>query len=509
MFDWLDTRASGVLLHPTSLPGDTGIGSMNPHLRRFLDFLQTSGFSYWQVCPLGPTGYGDSPYQSFSTFAGNPYLIDLHQLVGAGLLHDADLVALQVLEGARVDFGKLYERFWPILETAWERFQANRTLLPAEWGDFEQFKQDKADWLEGYALFMALKEKFGGKPWLEWPTQYRSFDSAQDNKAAEGIEDRVEAQMFYQFLFFSQWDAVREMARQRGISIIGDVPIFVALDSADVWSDPELFQLGRDGKPKAVAGVPPDYFAPKGQLWGNPLFDWKRMEKDGYAWWIRRMEAAASLYDVIRIDHFRGFQDYWSVPASHKDASKGKWMPGPGIDFFAKLKSALPGLKMIAEDLGVITDDVRKLRDESGLPGMAVLQFAFGGGADNLYLPHNLSQNCVIYPGTHDNDTTIGWYQGTTDSVRHHVRQYFRVSGQEINWDFIRSAYSSTARLAIIPMQDLMNLGAEARFNTPGVAEGNWQWRYLSDQLDQLWRQSSGYLLDLARLYGRDGVNPD
>jgi len=502
LYNWLTDRTAGVLLHPTSFPGDQGIGSLGKEARRFLDFMKAAGLSCWQVCPLGPTGFGDSPYQSFSAFAGNPYLIDLHQLVAAKLLQPADLVALQVLPSDHVDYGQLYQRFWPILRTAWERFRDNRRLA-SDFGDFEAFKKEEQAWLYPYALFMALKDANKGKSWLEWPAKVRSLAAAEKSGAAKGLEEAIEAQQFYQFLFFSQWKAVRKLAQERGIQIIGDVPIFVALDSADVWAHPEFFQLDKSGKPTAVAGVPPDYFSPKGQLWGNPLFDWKALKADGYQWWLKRIESAEKLYDIVRIDHFRGFDSYWSVPAGSKDATKGTWEDGPGLDFFKVLHQKKPDLKLVAEDLGIITDRVRKLLKDSGLPGMSVLQFAYGGDADNNHLPHNALQNMAIYTGTHDNDTTSGWYASTNEATRHHLRMYHRVSGEDANWDLIRAAYASTARLAIVPMQDFLNLGTEARFNTPGSTMGNWQWRYETAQIDQLWRASSGYLCEQARLYGR------
>ncbi len=503
LFNWLDHRAAGVLLHPTALPSPHGIGTFDDAAHRFLDFLADAGFTYWQVCPLGPTGFGDSPYQCFSSFAGNPYLIDPVPLVRAGLLTDQAISPLRDLHPGQVDFGGLYQRKLPLLFTAhaaWRR--QPRSSLP--YGDFPAFRAAQSGWLEPYALFSALKDHFGGHPWWEWPEKLRSFAGARGAAVRKEVAARAEAYEFIQYLFFGQWAQLRARAASRGIRLIGDTPIFTALDSADVWTSPQLFQLDpATSRPTAVAGVPPDYFSADGQLWGNPLYAWEAHAAEGYAWWLSRLRASFELCDVVRIDHFRGFEAYWSVPADAPTARTGRWIAGPGLDFFAAVRSALPGARLIAEDLGLLTPATLELRDATGLPGMAVLQFAFGGDADNLYLPHNQRANSVVYPGTHDNDTTLGWYEQAGEKTRDHVRRYLRVSGAEIGWDFTRLAYASVANLAVLPLQDLLSLGSSARFNTPGSSQGNWTWRYRPEQLRDLHEKSAPYLRELAALYGR------
>ena len=503
LFNWLQDRSAGVLLHPTSLPGGFGIGSLDDHAGAFLEFLARAGFKSWQICPLGATGYGDSPYQCFSAFAGNPYLIDVAALVRAGLLTAGDVGPLQTLSAERVDFGQLYQRKWPVLFQAHTRFVAGgRSSLP--YGDFDAFRRTHVAWLPNYALFSALKEHFRGRPWWEWPATARTPAAARKSPLPRQLAARIEAHEFIQYLFFGQWSLVRAHAAKLGIAIIGDAPIFAALDSADVWANPRLFQLDpKTSRPVAVAGCPPDYFSADGQLWGNPLYDWPAHAADGYAWWIDRLRANFTLFDVVRIDHFRGFESYWSIPAGSATARPGHWVPGPGLEFFRAVRAALPDAKLIAEDLGTLTPAVVALREATGLPGMAVLQFAFGGGADNFYLPHNHRANCVVYPGTHDNDTTLGWYATADEKTRDHVRRYLRVSGADINGDFLRAAYASVCNLAIIPLQDLFALGSSARFNSPGQAEGNWAWRFTAEQLGSLSAKSSGYLRELAALYRR------
>ena len=481
---------------------------MGEPIEALMRFLQSAGIRYWQMCPLGPTGFGDSPYQCFSSFAGNPYLIDVLPLRAAGWLTDAELASLRELPESSVDFGALHQRKLPLLFRVWERWR-QQGRPPLCGGGFEAFRAEQADWLDAYALFSALKEDQDGRPWWEWPPEIRSFVAAQGSPARSRLRPRTEAHAFLQYLFFTQWRQVRARVAAAGIEIIGDIPIFTALDSADVWAHPELFQLDpRTSRPRAVAGVPPDYFSADGQLWGNPLYDWPAQAATGYSWWLARLRAAFSLADVVRIDHFRGFEAYWSVPAGAATARTGRWVAGPGLPFFAAVQAALPGARLIAEDLGLLTPETTALREATGLPGMAVLQFAFGGDAANPYLPHNLRANCVIYPGTHDNDTALGWYQSADESVRDHVRRYLRVSGREIGWDLIRSAYASVASLAVIPLQDFLSLGPEGRFNTPGQAAGNWGWRYRAEQLERLQRDSAGYLRELAELHGRLRAQP-
>lgn len=495
---------AGVLVHPTALPSRFGIGTFDEEAMNLLDFFAQAGIRAWQVCPLGPTGYGDSPYQCFSAFAGNPYLVDPGALVRAGLLTAAQLQPLEALNQDKVDFGALYRLKLPLLFSAFEAWKREpEHTLP--YGDFEEFRQKHADWLGGYSLFSALKDHFGGKPWWEWPVDVRSFATAKRSSLFAAQAGRAEAYEFVQYLFFGQWTAIRARAATLGISIIGDAPIFAAIDSADVWANPELFQLDpKTSRPTAVAGVPPDYFSADGQLWGNPLYDWPAHAANDYAWWIARLRANFALCDIVRIDHFRGFDTYWSIPADAPNARTGKWVRGPGIEIFDAIKRALPEARLIAEDLGELMPSVVELREATGLPGMAILQFAFGGGADNLYLPHNQRANSVVYPGTHDNDTTLGWYATVDERTRDHVRRYLRVSGREIGWDFVRSVYSSVATLGVIPLQDLLTLGSAGRFNTPGTSQGNWTWRYRPAQLNALRDGASSYLRELANLYGRE-----
>lgn len=492
-----------MLLHPTSLPGDQGIGTLGSAAVRFLDFLKAAGMSWWQVCPLGPTGYGDSPYQCFSAFAGNPYLIDLHDLAARGLLKPQEIAPLAAGGSAVVDFGALYQLKWPLLRRAYDRHKLGG--LPArDPAGFAAFKAAQASWLEPYAWFRALKDHFGGIAWWDWPEGARSARGMPKPALREKLQDDADAHQFYQYAFFSQWRAIRAEAARRGIAVIGDIPIFVAADSADAWAHPELFELGKDGRPIAVAGVPPDYFSKDGQLWGNPLYRWDVHAADGYSWWKKRLRASFEMYDAVRIDHFRGFDAYWHIPLPAANARKGEWRPGPGLAFFRAVKEAFPDSRIIAEDLGLLTPSVEDLLRDSGLPGMAVLQFAFGGDAKNPYLPHNLRPNGVVYPGTHDNDTTLGWYASAGEAVRDHVRRYLRVTGSEAGWDFIREAYGASSRIAVVPMQDLLSLGSEARFNSPGKPEGNWRWRLAAGDLERL---SSGgaaaYLSQLGVLYGR------
>jgi 4-alpha-glucanotransferase len=491
-----------VLLHPTSLPGGQGVGTLGDAALGFLDFLQAAGMAWWQVCPLGPTGYGDSPYQCYSAFAGNPYLIDLRSLSAAGLLTAAEIAPLDAKGLGAVDFEALAAIKMPLLRLAAGRHRlAGAPALGPE--GYGEFKAARAPWLEPYAWFRALKDHFGGRAWWEWPTAAQSLPSLPAALRRQ-LAQEADAHQFYQYAFFTQWRLVRGEAARRGIGVIGDIPIFVAADSADAWVSPGLFELGADGRPVAVAGVPPDYFSEDGQLWGNPLYRWEVHAADGYAWWKERLRASFDMYDAVRIDHFRGFDSYWRIPLPAANARSGEWRPGPGLDFFRAVRAAFPGARIIAEDLGLLTPSVEALRRDTGLPGMAVLQFAFGGDAANAYLPHNLRPNGVVYPGTHDNDTTLGWYASAGGPVRDHARRYLRVSGAEVGWDFIRAAYAAVSRIAVVPAQDLLSLGPEARFNTPGKAEGNWRWRLADGGLARLGPgPMAAYLAELAALYGR------
>ena len=502
LFDWLKERGAGVLLHPTCLPGEQGCGVFDREAVRFLDFLQAAGMKYWQVCPLGPTGYGDSPYQCFSAFAGNPYLIDLAALVPAGLLSADEVAELAALPADRTDYGALYLLKPRLLELACARFKRARPALP--YGDFAAFCRANAHWLDAYAYYRALKDHFAGVAWWEWPAAARDFQRAKKSPLRAKLAGAIESCRFIQYLFFGQWALVRAAARERGIEIIGDLPIFVAADSADAWAHPDLFELDpKTFLPVAVAGVPPDYFSADGQLWGNPLYHWPVHRADGYAWWLARLRASFELCDIVRIDHFRGFDACWRIPFPAPTARQGEWTPGPGLDLFRAFRVALPGARIIAEDLGVLTESVLELRAATGLPGMSVLHFAWGGDATNSYLPHNAVPNTVIYPGTHDNDTTRGWYQTASEAERNHVRRYLRISGDDIPWDFIRTAYASVARLAVVSLQDILALGTDARFNTPAQAGGNWQWRCRAADLKKVSGAPANYLRELAQLYRR------
>ena len=491
-----------MLLHPTSLPGAQGVGTLDSAALSFLEFLQAAGMTWWQVCPLGPTGYGDSPYQCYSAFAGNPYLIDLRSLSAVGLLTGDEIAPLAQHGAGAVDFAALSRLKLPLLRRAASRHRLAGSPNLGAMG-FTEFKADQASWLEPYAWFRALKDHFANRAWWEWPDRARSF-STLPAALRRQLADEADAHQFYQYAFFTQWRRVRAEATRRGIGIIGDIPIFVAADSADAWVYPSLFELGTDGLPTAVAGVPPDYFSKDGQLWGNPLYRWEAHSADGYAWWKDRLRSSFDMYDAVRIDHFRGFDTYWRIPLPAANARSGEWRPGPGLDFFRAVAKAFPGARIIAEDLGLLTPSVEELLRDTGLPGMAVLQFAFGGNAKNTYLPHNLHPNRVVYPGTHDNDTTLGWYASASEEARDHARRYLRVSGGEIGWDLIRAAYSSVGRIAVISMQDVLSLGPEARFNTPGKPDGNWRWRLAEGILERLGTgNTAGYLAQLAALYGR------
>jgi len=502
LFNWLDKRAAGILLHPSALPGTQGIGTLGPELRRFLDFLKQSGVGYWQMLPPGPTGYGDSPYSSFSSKAGNPYLIDLEALVRLDLLHGDELDEISSLSSAHVDFGQLYRVKWPILKLAYRRFAKMRKDAIPGYGSFSSFKADRAAWLDSFAVFMALKASHGGRPWYEWEPELKSWTRAGAAKLSKDVREDAEAQRFYQYLFFGQWNQVRGWAAEAGVSIIGDMPFYVARDSADVWAEPEFFDLDADLLPNAMAGVPPDYFSPDGQLWGNPLFNWERLRESGYKWWMERLEASFGIFDVVRIDHFRAFYNYWRVPANALNARTGEWVLGPGLDFFDKVLERFPSCHLIAEDLGEIDEGVHILLRDTGLPGMAVLQFAFDGDTTNLHLPHNLKANQILYPGTHDNDTTLGWYSKLAGPYQDQLRRYLRVSGQDVSWDLIRESYRSVANLAVVSAQDLLSLGTEARMNEPGTSMGNWQWRMSHSQFEQLMVHAPA-LKDLGWLYGR------
>ncbi len=491
-------RASGILLHPTSLPGPYGIGDIGSGAHLWLEFLAKTGCSLWQILPLGPTGYGDSPYQCFSAFAGNPYLISPEALLDDGLLFPDDLADIPAFSDERVDFGLLIPWKLEILDQAYQRFEehASDELRSAQ----AAFQQTQASWLDDYALFMALKDENGGASWVTWAEPVRDRHPQALQQAKQRLAVSIKRHVFRQFIFFRQWGALREKAIDLDIRIIGDIPIFVAHDSADVWAHPELFFLESDGNPSAVAGVPPDYFSPTGQLWGNPLYRWSVHRDNGYSWWLDRFQAVLSLVDIVRLDHFRGFAGYWRVHGKAKTAEKGRWMRGPGKDFLQAVRVALGDLPIIAEDLGVITPDVVRLRDGFKLPGMKILQFAFEGDPLDPFLPHNYPENCVVYTGTHDNDTARGWYERINEDARHFCRRYLNSDGSRIAWDMIRACWASVAIFALAPLQDFLELGNEARMNYPGNPSGNWTWRMREDiQLDELSEQ----IQELNYLYSR------
>lgn len=468
-------RASGILLHPSSLPGDYGIGDLGPQAYAWLDFLDRARCGLWQVLPLGPTGYGDSPYQCFSAFAGNPYLISPEALIQDGLLEQSDLAGAGQFSPQRVDFGQVIPWKLAVLDQAYARFaQGGRPELESA---FARFRQEQAAWLDDFALFMAIKEAHGGASWTTWAPALRGRQPEALEAARRQYTLAVERQAFRQFLFFRQWLGLRRYANSHGIRIIGDAPIFVAHDSADVWAHPELFWLDLRGRPKVVAGVPPDYFSPTGQLWGNPLYRWEVHQAQGYRWWIERIRAVLGLVDLVRLDHFRGFCAYWEVPGKAKTAEKGRWVKAPGMDFFRALQADLGELPIIAEDLGVITPDVVELRETFGLPGMKIFQFAFGGGPQDPFLPHHYPFNCVAYTGTHDNDTVLGWYQRVPESEKAFYRRYMNRDGSQVAADMLRGVWSSTAGMALAPLQDFLNLDNAARMNYPGNPSGNWTWR--------------------------------
>jgi 4-alpha-glucanotransferase len=490
-------RTAGILLHPTSLPGPYGIGDLGPAAHAWVDALARAGQTWWQILPLGPTGYADSPYQCFSAFAGNPYLISPDLLIQEGLLHVDDLTGAQ-FPADRVDYGPVIEFKRRLLTRAWQNFQSGAAVGLRS--PFEDFRARQPDWLDNFGLFMALKEAHGGVSWIEWPDEYIERRPKALARAKSELAGAIGRHQFGQFLFFRQWRELKAYANDRGLRLIGDIPIFVSGDSADVWSHPDLFFLDEHGQPTVVAGVPPDYFSDTGQLWGNPLYNWAELRKTNYTWWVARMRATLDQVDLIRLDHFRGFEAYWEIPAGMPTAQIGQWVPGPGIDLFQTLQRELGGLPLIAEDLGVITPEVEALREHLGLPGMRILQFAFGGAVENRFLPHNYEHNTVVYTGTHDNDTTRGWYATLTPGEGDFLRRYLARDAHDISWDLIRLAWASVANCAVAPLQDILNLGTEARMNLPGRPAGNWGWRFTGDML-------SGASLDrlraLTELYGR------
>ncbi len=492
-------RASGILLHPTSLPGPYGIGEIGPQAYAWVDWLAEAGCGLWQILPLGPTSYGDSPYQCFSAFAGNPYLVSCAALLDQGLLSETDLEDMPVFSPDRVDFGAIYHWKLKVLDRAYRNFVGIAGEI--EIRAFREFREQQGAWLEEFALFMALKDLHAGRPWWEWSAEYRMRERDALVQAREAQQETIERHAFQQYLFFRQWLALKEHANRKGLQIIGDIPIFVAYDSSDVWANPELFALEPDGSLQVQAGVPPDYFSETGQLWGNPLYRWDVHSRSGYRWWVDRMRSVLSLVDIVRLDHFRGFYDYWEIPGNAKTAIDGRWVPGPGEEFFVRIRQALGELPIIAEDLGYLHPGVYDLRDQLGLPGMKILVFAFGDEHANLFLPHNYIPHSVVYTGTHDNDTTLGWYRRVGKGERNFARRYLARDGKDISWDLIRAAWSSVSVFAVAPLQDVLSLGNEARMNLPGtLGTHNWTWRVRAEALSE---EVQARLQEINLLYQR------
>ncbi|MBR5468672.1 MAG: 4-alpha-glucanotransferase [Firmicutes bacterium] len=520
----MQERKCGILAHPTSFPSKYGIGDLGKSAYDFIDFLEKGGQKIWQVLPLCPTSFGDSPYQSFSAFAGNYFLISPDELKKDELLTDEDLADIPEFDETKTEYGKVIPFKIALLKKAFEKFDISNKK-------YKSFCKENKFWLDDYALYAAIKDHYiakrkeegesaefkafkketekvlaenvqndyyYGAVWATWDKDLVERNSAALSRIAKLLKNETEFYKFVQFKFFEQWDKVKKYAEEKGIEIIGDIPIFIAFDSADAWANQHLFQLSK-GYPTEVAGVPPDYFSKTGQLWGNPLYVWKEHEAEGFAWWINRMKATLKLCHIVRIDHFRGFEANYAIPFGAKDATVGKWKKGPGKKLFNAIKKELGSLPVIAEDLGIITDKVEKLRDDLGLPGMKILQFAFDDSPNNAYLPHNCVKNCVMYTGTHDNDTTLGWYNSTADFNKDYFRRYMNVSGENVSMDMIRLAVSSCADRAVYPLQDVLGLGAEARFNTPGEAKDNWQWRYTSDMLTDKIAEDLAYITKLFK----------
>lgn len=494
-------RASGILMHISSLPSKYGIGTMGKAAYNFVDFLAKAKQTYWQILPICPTSYGDSPYQSFSTHAGNPYFIDLEMLTDEGLLEKEDYEELYWGEDdvEKVDYSNLYYRRFDVLKKAFERFKETDLT------EFEKFLQDNENWISNYAMFMTAKGLNDGKCWLDWEEGLKKRDPHALWEFKNENADEVMFWEFLQFKFFEQWFKLKEYANSKGVQIIGDIPIYVALDSAAVWVYPDLFDLDENLEPKSVAGCPPDAFSPTGQLWGNPIYNWERHKETGYMWWIDRLKASSEIFDMVRIDHFRGFDSFYAIPYGDETAQNGEWREGPGIEFFRFISSRLGNLPIIAEDLGFLTPSVIQMLNESGFPGMKVLEFAFDPNSENSYLPYNHDRNCVVYIGTHDNDTIIGWENTTDKDTVEFCKKYLDISpkakSSEFVWKFIRTAFASVGNTVIIQMQDYLELGSEARMNVPSVAAGNWQWRAKSEKV--FTNKLAEKIADITRTYGR------
>ncbi len=496
-------RNAGILLHPTSLPGKFGIGDIGPEAFNFIDFLESAGQKLWQVFPLGPTGYGDSPYQCFSAFAGNPLLISPEKLADDGFLSEEDFDDQPGFDPQKTDFGSVIEFKKVLLKKSYQKFKKNRNGFKES---FNQFCEKKKDWLDDFALFMAAKDYHNGVEWKKWDHSLLLRDQNALKDWSQKLSDEIQFHKFNQFQFYKQWGELKAYANKKGIKIIGDMPIFIAYDSADLWANKKIFTVNEEGELTFVAGVPPDYFSETGQLWGNPLYKWKEMEKDDFLWWRKRISASLELFDIIRIDHFRGLDAYWEIAGGATTAQNGRWVKAPGEKLFTTIQKYLGELPIIAEDLGVITDSVIALRDKFNFPGMKILQFAFGSGMEKKFLPHNFIPNCVVYTGSHDNDTTRAYFEKAkpqNNDIYSHAQKYLNYFGDDMCSELIRTAYASVANTVIIPMQDILNLGGEARMNFPGKSGGNWTWRFT-------WNQVPDFLAfaykKLAELYERPPV---
>ncbi len=487
-------RASGIIMPIFSLPGNYGIGTLGREAREFVDFLCRAKQKYWQVLPLGPTSCGNSPYSSSSTFAGNPYFIDLNMLLEDGLINANDLKEFDWGSG-NVEYSKIQEYRPIILKKAFKNgYKSIRE-------EVEDFAEDNSGWIYDYALYTALKEHFGMAPWYVWDEDIKMREKTAVDRYKEKLKDEIDFHIYIQYLFFTQWQSLKKYAHENNVKFIGDLPIYVAMDSADVWASPENFLLDDNKMPVEVAGVPPDYFSENGQLWGNPLYDWEAMKNDGYGWWIRRIDGARKLFDVIRIDHFRGLESYWAVPSKDKTAVNGQWRKGPGLDFLTRIKGWFGGIEIIAEDLGILTDEVRQLLKDSGFPGMKVLEFAFDESGDSDYLPHKYNKNCVCYGGTHDNATLTEWKNNGSKKEIEFAREYFGIRARDdFNLGVIRGGMASVADLFVTQMQDYLNLGQEARTNIPGIAEGNWKWRMKDGAATDKLAEK---IARMTKLYGR------
>ncbi len=493
-------RSAGILLHPTSLPGKFGIGDLGIDAFTFIDFLKASGQSLWQVFPLGPTGFGDSPYQCFSAFAGNPLLISLELLYKDGLLNDSDISNLPQFDPHKIDYGEIIKIKYKLFEKAFANYVEDGKQLQNECGSF---CDDNNYWLDDYATFMALKDFHGGKAWNEWGKEFKFRDAEKLKTWKDKNNLKIDYHKFLQYIFYKQWTSLKQYANEKGIKIVGDLPIFIAYDSADLWSNKSLFSVDKNGNLETVAGVPPDYFSPTGQLWGNPLYKWDLMEKNNFAWWKKRLSKMYEFVDIVRIDHFRGLDAFWEIPGDAPTAEKGRWVKAPGEKLFKEIRKELGDVPILAEDLGVITKSVEELRDSFGFPGMKILQFAFGKTGDKNFLPHNHIKNCVVYSGTHDNDTTRGFFEtekNNNSGIYQWAQKYLNYYGDDMVHEIIRTAYASVANIVIIPMQDILNLGTDARMNFPGRPGGNWTWRFSWDQItDSL----TAHFNEMTKLYER------